>query len=184
MQIYSEQLNAAIIPRDILINQEKIGLTNDELVGLIKLLTIKDEEDNLLNYLNKHNINREIISSLEKKQIIELRNQNGKIEVKYIYLNSPYEKQVEQQETNQVLINREMIDRLNFLLNRQLKSHELEKIKSWLNLEYSMQEIEEAINKSILNGADNFNYIEKVLFNNYGSKQQKNIKIERNFELY
>lgn len=184
MQTYTEQLNVAVIPKDILINQEKYDLSDEELLGLIKILSIKDENDNLLAFLNLHNIKRETITNLEKKGIIQLKNKMGKIEIVY---QTPVEKSnliPNETKTNKVMISKEMIERINFLLNRKLKSHELEKIKSWLNLEYSFQEIEEAINKSILNDADNFNYIEKVLFNNYGSKQQTRIKIERNFELY
>ncbi len=182
MKTYSEQLNVAVIPKNLLVHQEAYGLSNDEIVALLKILVIKDENNNIINFLNEQHISREVLTNLERKEIIKLRNISGRVEIEYCGLSETEKVQVK--EESNTLVSKEMIDRINFLLNRSLKSHELEKIKSWLNLEYSFSEIEEAINKSILNDADNFNYIEKVLFNNYGSRQQNRIKIERNFELY
>ncbi len=182
MKIYSEQLDVAVIPKELLVNQAALGLSNDEVVALLKILVIKDENNNLINFLNEQSISREVLTSLETKGIIKLRNISGRVDLEYCGLSQT--KQVKVEGESNILVSKEMIDRVNFLLNRSLKSHELEKIKSWLSLEYSFNEIEEAINKSVLNDADNFNYIEKVLFNNYGSRQQSRIKIERNFELY
>ncbi len=56
------------------------------------------------------------------------------------------------------------IDKIRVVLNREIKTYELEKIKKWF-LTYSIKEIEEAIYQTVLKGIDNFNYIEKVLFN-------------------
>ncbi len=179
MMNYGKDKELAIIPTVYIKKQKELNLSDAELLALIKLMAIDEESGNLLNFLNEYSISREVLSGLDQKGIISLVKSQGKLQV---VLN---EMQVKaESEIAQVLVSSEMIDRINFLLNRQLRENELEKIKTWIELEYSMNEIESAITKSILNNVDNFNYIEKVLFNNQGSTKPKSINIERNFELY
>ncbi len=66
------------------------------------------------------------------------------------------------------------IDKIRVILNREIKTFELEKIKKWF-LTYSIKEIEDAIYQTVLKGIDNFNYIEKVLF----SDEKNNINEEK-----
>lgn len=178
MQTYQAKMGIAVFPTEILENQVKFNLSDEETLTLIKLVSI-DRSDLMLNvFLNKYAIKREVLNALSKKGLIKLVEIANGLEIDYIGFNN------NQASDSKVSINREMIDRLTFLLNRKLQVYELEKIKSWLKLDYKLSEIEEAISKAAIGGVDNFNYIEKVLFNNQDTKKQSKIKIERNFDLY
>ncbi len=178
MQTYQAKMGIAVFPTEILENQVKFNLSDEETLTLIKLVSI-DRSDLMLNvFLNKYAIKREVLNGLSKKGLVKLVEIANGLEIDYIGFNN------NQASDSKVSINREMIDRLTFLLNRKLQVYELEKIKSWLKLDYKLSEIEEAISKAAIGGVDNFNYIEKVLFNNQDTKKQSKIKIERNFDLY
>lgn len=83
------------------------------------------------------------------------------------------------------------VDKIRVILNRELKNYELEQVKNWYK-DYSIKEIEEAVYQTVLKGIDNFNYIEKVLFNkaeNQDNKQEKgnlngNSKVIKKFDLF
>ena len=47
-----------------------------------------------------------------------------------------------------------------------------------------MENVEIAIQKSVINGVDNFNYVEKVLKNEKSNDVPSNVKIERNVDIY
>ncbi len=65
------------------------------------------------------------------------------------------------------------IDKIRVILNREIKTYELEKIKQWF-LTYTIKEIQDAIYQTMIKGIDNFNYVEKVLFNDNNSKLDSN----------
>ncbi len=64
------------------------------------------------------------------------------------------------------------IDKIRVILNREIRTFELEKIKQWF-LTYELEEITDAIYQTMIKGIDNFNYVEKVLFNDKNSELDK-----------
>ncbi len=178
MQTYQSKLGIAIFPIEIIEKQSQLKLSDEEVLALIKIVSIERNGLILSTFLKKYEISREVLNTLSKKNLIKLVEVSNNLEIEYLGFNQ------EQVNNFEVEINREMIDRLTFLLNRKLQVYELDKIKSWLKLEYKLSEIEEAISKAAIGGVDNFNYIEKVLFNNQDTHKQSKIKIERNFDLY
>ncbi len=175
MMTYQEKNNLAIFPLNVFEQQKKLQLSDSEVVVLIKLHTLVKSNEDITSFIKNENIDQDVIKSLEAKGLISFvrKNQTLVCEIN----------QVVSQDKNQDLLNREAIDRINFLLNRKLKMHELEKINSWLILDYTMEQIETAITKSMINNVSEFNYIEKVLFNS-DVRTKQNINIERNFDLY
>ncbi len=178
MQTYQEKMGIILFPIEILDKQLEYNLSDTEVLTLIKIVSIDQSKQELAEFLKKYEIDRHVLNDLSKKGLIRLIGVSNQIEIEYLGFNKPKVNNFQSE------INREMIDRLTFLLNRKLQVYELEKVKGWLKLEYKINEIEEAISKAAIGGVDNFNYIEKVLFNNQNTKKQSKIKIERNFDLY
>ncbi len=91
---------------------------------------------------------------------------------------------------NEKKLNSSDIDKIRVVLNREIKTYELEKIKQWFE-KYSIEEIQEAVYQTVLKGIDNFNYIEKVLFNdekkNFNDDKRANLsgqKVIKKFDLF
>ncbi len=91
---------------------------------------------------------------------------------------------------NEKKLNSSDIDKIRVVLNREIKTYELEKIKQWFE-KYSIEEIQEAVYQTVLKGIDNFNYIEKVLFNdekkNFNDDKKANLsgqKVIKKFDLF
>ncbi len=180
MKNYQKAHNLGIVPLIYLQKQSELGLSDSELVAMLKLCTLSDESTEFSRFLTDVNITQEDLMALKNKQLIDIIKVNGKLKVEM----KPVQEEVEQiSETSPIMLNREAVDRINFLLNRKLQMYELEKINRWLSLDYTIEQVELAISKSMINDVDNFNYIEKVLFNNE-KKNQQNLNIERNFDLY
>ncbi len=175
MKTYQEQNNLAILPLVVFEQQKKLQLTDSEVVVLIKLHTLVKNDEDITSFIKNQNLDQNVIKSLEAKGLISFKRKNQTLICEINQVINP--------DKNQDLLNRDAIDRINFLLNRKLKMHELEKINSWLTLDYTIEQIETAITKSMINNVSEFNYIEKVLFNS-DVKTKQNINIERNFDLY
>ncbi len=175
MKNYQKRNNLAIIPLYYLENQQKLGLSADEVLTIIKIEINEDPVNDLNQFLSNQQISIQTVKNLQTKGILTVsQSENGiSFEVKEVKSDTKVSSQ----------LNRQSIDRISFLLNRKLQMHELEKINKWLTLDYTINQIETAISKSMINDVDNINYIEKVLFNGEG-KQQQNLNIERNFDLY
>ncbi len=175
MKTYQEQNNLAIFPLVVFEQQKKLQLTDSEVVVLIKLHTLVKNDEDITSFIKNQNLDQNVIKSLEAKGLISFKRKNQTLICEI--------NQAINSAKSQELLNRDAIDRINFLLNRKLKMHELEKINSWLILDYTIEQIETAITKSMINNVSEFNYIEKVLFNS-DVKTKQNINIERNFDLY
>ncbi len=175
MKTYQEQNNLAILPLVVFEQQKKLQLTDSEVVVLIKLHTLVKNDEDITSFIKNQNIDQNVIKSLEAKGLISFKRKNQTL---ICVINASIDVDKKQE-----LLNRDAIDRINFLLNRKLKMHELEKINNWLTLDYTMDQIETAITKSMINNVSEFNYIEKVLFNS-DVRTKQNINIERNFDLY
>ena len=159
------------IPRVLINNYKKLGITEEELVIIIVLLSYEENTDydpeRLSNEVNsdKHDIMR-IINSLCDKNIlsVEIEKNNRKTR-EYISLDLLYEKLF-----NMVIGTKEEkeIDNSIFSvfeneLGRPLSPMEYEMIKEWINSDNSTEMISLALREAVMNGVSNFNYIDKIL---------------------
>lgn len=174
------------IPTILVKEQKKLNLNNDELLFLIKLLSYGNTNVSYITFASDYEINREMVGNLKAKGLIKINeNQDGI----YIDITSMYEKlyqeQVQESFTSvQDSLSADVLDRISFLLNRQVKSFELDKIREWIKLGHKIEDIEVAIQKSVINNVDNFNYIDTVLQNGAQRNRENDVKVERNIEFY
>lgn len=133
---------------------------------LILYIIFEQNEVSLEQLLSLNIINmKEKINSLMLKGYIEVDFKNNTLK--------PLKNSVNLEEKLTI----ENIDELRIMLNREIKNYELEKLKEWVK-EYSFEKIKEATYKSMIKNIDNFNYIEKVLYNNdtKGNQEHSNLK--------
>ncbi len=142
---------------------EKINLYKNKKINKDQLLLFY-----IINENNPVSID-ELIESFGN--LVNQENLNALIKLSLI--NIDYQKNVINLKENKLTAND--IDKIRVVLNREIKTYELEKIKQWF-LSYNIEEIQDAVYQTVLKGIDNFNYIEKVLFS--GEKNDLNKKIQ------
>lgn len=165
------------IPKVLIDND--FNLSDGQLLTMIRLFGQEQEFINLSNFLKQFKINRADIAQLKEMKLIDVFDKNDEIVIAINPFYS-YQKNTDQGE----ILDVKRIDRIVFLLNRQLKTYELEMIKEWLSIGYTLSEIELAIQKSTINNVDNFKYIDTVLRNEKDKDQEIMINIQRNVDLY
>ncbi|MGL5021356.1 MAG: DnaD domain protein [Mycoplasmatales bacterium] len=172
------------IPTILMEKQKQIALTDSEFLMLIRILSFNQEKIAYSVLANQFEVDREIISKLKELKMIDIIQENTKV---YITISPLYNHLFDQKcEDTPVTsqLSADVLDRISFLLNRQVKVFELEKIKEWCEQGYKIEEIEVAIQKSIINNVDNFNYIQTVLYNVNKKDEIEEVKVQRNIEFY
>lgn len=177
------QQKPIIIPKVLFNNYQKLNLTEQELIVIIYMLNI----DNKLKYnpelfVSNLNIDRykvmEIINNLMEKGIlnIELIATQNEIKEEYINLEPLYNKLLNiVLEQEEVIIDNDLFSTFEQELGRTLSPMEYEIIKEWVNNKISNELIIEALREAVLNGVNNFRYIEKILYE-WGKKGYKTKK--------
>ncbi len=169
------------IPKQLIEDYQKFNLNENEVIILIKMFKYEKRYINLIVFLETEKIKKQNIQNLLDKEIISLKNQENNV---YIDLDTCSNKLSNQNKNNNIL-NEKDISRINFILNRELKQYEIDKILFWIEAGYQFKEIEEAIYKSLIKNIDNFSYIEAILFNkadDKNNKVEKKLKRTWNFE--
>jgi DNA replication protein len=174
------------IPTILLKEQKNLNLTNEEMLFLIKLLSYNTSNVSYVGFATDFEINREMVGNLKAKDFIKIKeNKEG------IYIDTtPIYEHLYNENIQQVPVvptdglSADVLDRISFLLNRQVKSFELDKIREWINTGHKIEDIEIAIQKSVINNVDNFNYIDTVLQNGQTKNHENDVKVERNIEFY
>ena len=179
MNRYEENKSIAV-PKKLLNLEFMPKLTDEELVLMIRLLACGTQKINILDAIEKYDVDRELLQSLVSKNLIDIYEEDGMIIIDVLKL---FEN-IGNSYSNAEILTIDAMDRISFLINRQLKSYELELIRKWLEEGYLVENIEIAIQKSVINGVDNFSYVEKVLKNEKSAGQPTNVKIERNIDIY
>ncbi len=159
----------------------ELELSDELLADLIRLLSYNQEYIKISQITT---ISRDNLSTLSSRGIVEITDQDGHFVVD---LNPLYGKLYGQSTsaTNTTYATTDVLDRIEFLLSRKLKPIEIDRINKWLTQGYEVSEVEQAVYKSSLNSADNFNYIETVLFNaTTPQKEEKKTHVKRNVDLY
>lgn len=177
------QQKPIIIPKVLFNNYQKLNLTEQELIVIIYMLNI----DNKLKYnpelfVSNLNMDRykvmEIINNLMEKGIlnIELIATQNEIKEEYINLEPLYNKLLNiVLEQEEVIIDNDLFSTFEQELGRTLSPMEYEIIKEWVNNKISNELIIEALREAVLNGVNNFRYIEKILYE-WGKKGYKTKK--------
>lgn len=164
----------------------QLDIENDVLIDLIKLLSFSKSKVPIKYISENLNISRVNVTTLNAQALLTVSEDNGEV---VIDLSPLYDKLFAHNDSvgikQQTFISTAALDRISFLLERKVKSLEVDKINSWLNMGYTTEEIEIAVHKSAINNVDNFSYIETVLFNNSNNTQQtKKNNVTRNIDLY
>ena len=169
------------IPRLLLSNYRNLGITSDE---LIIIMVIMNQGDKVL--FDPEKIKEEIngdkrevmklINSLVDKNILSLIiEKNNHKATEYISLDVLYRKLfnlvIGKEEKNE--IDTSIFDIFEGELGRMLTPMEYEKIKEWVRTEDNKELIVLALKEAVLNGVNNFNYIDSIL-NNWKKKGYKN----------
>lgn len=176
-------------PRLLLNNYKKLNITDQELIMIICLINSKNLTYNpkeLSNELNiKLNVVLEIINNLSEKGIISIdivKDHNVRSEV--INLDLLYEKLVftlMKPEEGTKKESNNMYDIFEKELGRGLTPMEFEILNGWLELEYSEEIIICALKEAIYNGATNFRYIDRILYewNKKGIKTKEDVERDK-----
>lgn len=168
------------IPRVLLSNYKKLGITDEELVIIMVLLSYGDkitynpEEFAKEVDGSKHDIMR-VINNLCDKNILSLViEKNNRKTYEYISLDLLYNKLfnlvIGKEEEKK--IDSSVFGIFENELGRTLSPMEYEKIKEWITNGNSNELIICALREAVLNGISNFNYIDSIL-NNWKKKGYK-----------
>ena len=162
-----------VVPKILLSNYRKLNITEEELVIIIAIIyrgnKIVYDPISIANDINMDKLKiMEIISNLIEKNIltsITIKKNNKKEE--YLSLELLYSKLV-----NLVLdvkpevsstVKYSVFEKFEEELGKTLSSMQYEQIKEWLNSGVSEEIIIEALREMVLNGINNFNYIDKII---------------------
>ena len=174
------------IPYVLIDKYKEFNLSETEVLTLMKIISFNEEDVDLAMLTQSMGISRSIIVNLESKGFISMKEDEKAIVVN---CNNTYEliygktTQNTGKQRVSTVVGRENIDRINILLGRAIKPHEIEIVNVWISDNYSLEEIELAIQKSVANDVDNFKYMEAILKNSK-KMSDSTFTIERNLELY
>lgn len=177
------------IPKILLHNYKKLGITDEELIVIMVVMNYGDKviyDPELFASdidCDKKKIMM-IIDSLCDKNILSLIiEKNNKKAYEYISLDILYEKlfniamgNEEKQESNDSIFST-----FESELGRTLSPMEYEKIKEWITSGNSNEIIVLALKEAVLNGVNNLNYIDRILdsWRKKGYKNERDILKEK-----
>ncbi len=150
--------------------------------ALIKLLSFNQEYIPIELLIENKKISRNDLIILQEKNYINICENQLKIvvDMKPLFTENTNSNNLSTKE----VISADMIDRINYVLGKNITSLELEQMKDWLKSGFNSDDIELAIHKSVLKNITNFNYIQTVLYNSSKINKTNPEKIQRNINLY
>ena len=174
-----------VIPRFLFKNYKKIGINEEELVILIYMIDFGDkviyDPDFFVRELGMEKYKAmELINSLIEKSLVSLKvenNDDGKME-EYLYLDGFYNKLFSvlldcvQDENRKNMDSSVLFDIFEQELGRTLSPMEIERIKEWLDDNFTEELVIEALKEAVFKNAKSMNYINTILYN----WKQKGIK--------
>ena len=182
--IKSKMIN---IPLYVLRIIKEFNLTSDEIILLLFLYNSDGEVFNPKFIGDSLNISltnvMKIVSSLSDKGIVNVisKTNEAKVKEEIIDLSDLFNKITvklveEMNKTKDNDIN--IYDILNEEFGRKLTPMECEMINTWINNNYPLELIKEAIREATLNGVSSLRYIDKILYewNKKGYKKKEDIK--------
>lgn len=180
--------NTLVIPKNLIVNYKKLGLSELELTILIYLI---GEDKNLFNpkkISNELNLELGLVlettTNLTSKDLlkIELR-KNNNIREEYVVLDNMYQKLaflvINEQEIKPTKNN--LFDTFESEFGRTLSPIEYELLSGWQDGEASDELILLALKEAVYNGVFNFRYIDKILFEwkKKGIKNKEDVESDR-----
>ena len=166
------------IPLLLLENYTELGLTDKQLIYVIKLMNINKRYIDVEKIIEDKVISRHGLGELIAIDIFSIETIEGQMVVDmngfYLELSGLFEK-----DTN--ILEEGFIERVKLKLNRKIDKLELIKLSDWFDNNFTTVEIERAIELALVNGTDSFNYIDKILYNDR-NKENKDTSLERKFE--
>lgn len=178
------QYQSVSIPAVLIKKQKALMINDEELLILIKLFSYNTQYITYNEVIRDFQISRQQLAKLNEKKIISFKEvaENICVDLETVH------ELLSSQEYNSISttsgLSAVVLDRISFLLNRSVKPYELEAVKKWISAGHTLDNIETAIQKSIVNGVDNFNYVEKVLNDIENLDKIEQSSIERNVEFY
>ena len=169
------------IPKILLSNYKKMGITDEELIVIIIIMNygnkvVYDPE----LFAKDMNVDRRnimmIIDSLCDKNILSLIiEKDNKKTYEYISLDILYDKllNIVKGNVEETPVDDSIFSVFESELGRTLSPMEYEKIKEWITSGNSNEMISLALKEAVLNGVNNLNYIDSIL-NSWKKKGYKN----------
>ena len=174
-----------IIPKLLFNNYKKLNIKEEELIIIIFILNISTKiKYNPQTFVEELNIDKykvmEIINNLMEKGFlnIDLITNSKNIKEEYLSLEPLFNKILNLiVEKEEPVIDNDIFTIFEQELGRPLSPMEYEMIKEWINNKISQELIIEALRESVMNGVNNFRYIDKILYawNKKGYKTKKDI---------
>lgn len=154
------------IPNMLIDNYQKLHISEKQVVSIIKLIALNKETISLSELISTNKMTRDEISDLIKDKVLTYETKsNGDI---VFDLNEFYERLEQiadgkyEHEENVVQLGKSV----RKIIDRNLLEYELQQLEAWLEAGYQPQDIKDAIKIMIVNGVDNFKYVEKILETN------------------
>ena len=177
MSIYRET-GSFSIPCKLIDHYKSLHLNEKQLITLLRILSVSSSKMPLVELMKTTKITKEDLTSLSAKGLITVEAVDQQITIDI----EPLFEELVRLDVSKSKVTIENLERIKSLLGRSMSTIELDKIKEWFDDGYTIEQVELAIKKSLLNEVDNFNYIDTVLANE--AKKEESGKINRKDDLY
>ena len=175
--------NPIVVPRILFINYRKLNISEEELVIVMLVISLGNKiEYNPDIFVSELDMDRvkvmTLISNLMSKNIISLEMiKNGRKTEEYISLSLMYEKLLnivkDVGDDDNVKIDNSIFSVFENELGKLLSPMQVEKIKEWIKTYKNEELIIMALQETVMNGVNNFNYIDAIL-NEWNKKGYRN----------
>lgn len=175
-----------VIPRILFNNYKRLNINEEEFIVIMLIVSLGNKiEYNPDIFVNELNIEKykvmEIINSLISKNIISLEmEKNGRKMEEYISLSLLYDKLLNlfiDNNEDDMEIDGSIYTVFENELGKTLSPMEYEQIKEWVTTYKNEELIKCALKEAVMNGINNFRYIDKILddWNRKGYKNKEDI---------
>ena len=149
------------IPLIFLENYDLLNLSDHHFILMLKLMYLNEELININLLIEKNILSRNDIGELISNNIISIKSIDEEM---YIDMLDFYNKisSLFKEENN--ILDSLFLDKIQYIINRKLQTFEIQQLNMWLNDGFIKSDIENAIQISLAKNIDNFNYIEKILY--------------------
>ena len=175
--------NPIVVPRILFNNYRKLNISEEELVIVMLVISLGNKiEYNPDIFVSELDMDRvkvmTLISNLMSKNIISLEMiKNGRKTEEYISLSLMYEKLLnivkDVGDDDNVKIDNSIFSIFENELGKLLSPMQVEKIKEWIKTYKNEELIIMALQETVMNGVNNFNYIDAIL-NEWNKKGYRN----------
>lgn len=179
-----------VVPKLLFNNYRRLNITEEELVIVMLIITLGNKiEYNPDVFVSELDMDRHkvmgLISSLIGKNLLSLEIiKNGRKTEEYISVSLIYEKllNVIKDDNEEVIVDNSIFSVFENELGRLLSPMELEQIKEWVTTYKNDELIISALKEAVLNGVNNFRYIDVILneWNKKGYKSREDIIKDKN----